>query len=238
MAIWYGHQVASVATSKHLSELSVQIGSSPKPDNKDHPTYDDITAQFIAKICAPYDAYESHLKQIREQLRQTTKVDCHPTNELQSEVDDSLIPTYQTQLGLLCFAELHERTRKYAAFALLHSYQVHPTDVDDGLQAGYLALWERLQREPELLKDKSLALISKGIIYKALHAIRGDWKFRQHTQAEIKEASKGGWGTHSYESRQTDIRIDVHQAISEFAQHILTAEKGKQANYSLCALYG
>ena len=66
--------------------------------------------------------------------------------------------------------------------------RVHPTDIDDGLQAGYLGFWERLQQEPELLKDKPLAWIAKGIIYKALHAIRGDWKFRQHTQAKIGEA--------------------------------------------------
>jgi hypothetical protein len=115
---------------------------------------------------------------------------------------------------------------------------VQPVDLDDGLQAGYAHLWERLQREPEGLKDKPMAWIGKGIVYKALHAIRHDWMYQKHTQATEGRSSTDRRGTQSPESRQTDMRIDIHQAIAQVAQHILTHEKGKQLSRDLWALYG
>lgn len=122
---------------------------------------------------------------------------------------------------------------------------MNEADLDDGLQAGYLRLWERLQRQPELLEDKALAWIGKGLIFTALHATRGDWQFRRHTHAhgdqpleQPTHSSKPGFRAHSKETRQTDIRTDLHQAIADAAHHIETHEKGKREQYDLWALYG
>ncbi len=227
IAIWYRELVAPVASLKL------------QPKNEAHSTEQkDSSAQLLTKLRAPYDASEQQLKQIHQQLKQHSNSNCDSPNEFQEVGHAASIPTYVTALGILSFAELHERTRKYAAFALLHTYQVHSADVDDGLQAGYVGLWERLQQEPEILKDKSLAWIGKGIIYKALHSLRADWTYQNHIQAEEARSSTDRPGTQSLESRQADIRTDIHQAIVEVAQHILETKKGKRADYDLWALYG
>jgi DNA-directed RNA polymerase specialized sigma24 family protein len=145
---------------------------------------------------------------------------------------------YETGLGILTFAQLHERTRKYAAFILHHTHQVQPADIDDGLQVGFTQLWERLNQEPTSLQDKSLAWIGKGIVYQALHAIRQDWGYQKHTQAEQGRSSTDRRGTHSLESRQIDQRTDLHLAITNVANDIVSNGKGKQADYDLWALYG
>jgi hypothetical protein len=155
------------------------------------------------------------------------------------------ICTYPTPFGTLTFEELVERTRKYAAYSLRYTYQVHEANIDDGLQADYLRLWQRLQAHPELLQDKSLAWIGKGIVFTALHATRGDWQFRRHTLIEdgnVVEgemwAAKKDFVAYSRESRQTDIRVDLHQAIEQVAQNILTEKRGKRRDHNLWALYG
>ncbi len=219
--------------------VAASISSKVQSENEAHTTQQkDSSAQILAKIRAPYDAHEEQLKQIRQKLKQRSNNNYTVSNVSQEDDYSSPTPSYITSLGILSFAELHERTRKYAAFALGHTYQVRPADVDDGLQAGYLRLWERLQCEPRLLKDKSLAWIGKGIIFQALHTLRGDWTYENHVQAEEGRSSTDRRGTQSLESRQTDIRIDLHQAIAKVAENILTVEKGKRADHDLWALYG
>lgn len=166
-------------------------------------------------------------------------------DELPAKVEPSSSCTYETAFGSFSFVELVEHTRNYAAFALRYTYQVNEADIDDGLQAGCLRLWQRLEEQPNLLRDKSLAWIGKGVIYTALHATRGSWQFRQKTHAngvqaweQMPRASHGGWAAHSWESRQTDIRIDLHRAIQVVAERILTDEKGKRRDHDLWALYG
>ncbi len=166
-------------------------------------------------------------------------------NELPTHTESSPICTYPTSFGTFTFPELVERTRKYASFALHHTYQVNQADIDDGLQMGFLRLWQRLQQQPQLLHDKSLAWIGKGIIFSALHATRGDWQFRQKTLTDSEEAlegrtraSKNGFAAHSWESRQTDIRIDLHYAIRGVAENILAEKCGKPRDHNLWALYG
>ena len=101
------------------------------------------------------------------------------------------LPFAPIQLHLARFPFLNcvERTRKYAAFALRATYQVNEADIDDGLQAGYLRLWQRLEQQPDLLEDKALAWIGKGMIYTALHATRGDWQFRRQTCSMEEEVA-------------------------------------------------
>ncbi len=192
-------------------------------------------AQIIAKIQAPYEAQEKQLKRLLKRVHQASDADSGP---YLPEKDNVLLPIYATSLGDLSFAELIDKTRKYAAYALNTTYHVSPADVGDGLQAGYLHLWRRLQDEPDLLKDKAMAWIGKGVIYKGLHALRGDWRYQQRVVAEEGRSSTDRRGKHSPESRAADIQMDIYRAIAEVAEQAITTGKGKQANQTLWALYG
>ncbi len=193
--------------------------------------------ELTERLRKPYDQDLEALGHLRTTLGAPENRAQNQTTEENNSVEVAEV-RYETGIGTLNFEELSERTRKYAAFVLYHTHQVQPVDLDDGLQAGYAHLWERLQREPESLKDKPMAWIGKGIVFKALHAIRHDWMYQKHTQATEGRSSTDRRGTQSPESRQTDMRIDIHQAIAQVAQHILTHEKGKQAEHDLWALYG
>ena len=193
--------------------------------------------ELIERLMTPYDQALEALGDLRTKVGAPKNGTQAQTSEENSSPEAAQV-RYETGIGTLNFEELHQRTRKYAAFVLYHTHQVQPVDLDDGLQAGYAHLWEGLQREPERLKDKPIAWIGKGIVYKALHAIRHDWMYQKHTQAAEGRSTTDKRGTQSPESRQTDMRIDIHQAIAQVAQHILTHEKGKQAEHDLWALYG
>jgi hypothetical protein len=226
VAIWYGEQVAPVPLPSPSQSPKPQFDSYSKDNHHDKPS------DHLSEIAAPYNVYLHYLSQMLAEVKPPLVSEDYQCDAIKTD------ETYDTGLGILSFAVLHERTRKYAAFVLHHTYQVHPNDIDDGLQAGYSYLWEQLKQEPDILKDKQLAWIGKGIVYKALHAIRHDWTYQKYTQAEEGKSSTDRRGTHSPESRQIDMRIDLHQAIATVANHILTNEKGKQADYDLWALYG
>lgn len=194
-------------------------------------------SELTTRLRKPYDQALEALGNLQTTLGEAENRSQEQTTEENTSGEDAPV-RYETGLGTLNFEELHERTRKYTAFVLYHSHQVRPSEVDDGLQAGYTHLWERLEREPEILKDKPMAWIGKGIAFKALHAIRHDWRYEKHTQGAEGRSTTDRRGTQSPESRQTDMRVDIHQAIAQVAQHILTHEKGKQADHDLWALYG
>ncbi len=197
-----------------------------------------IADQICAKIRGPYVLYDAHLARMHKRLQPPLSTEVFPLDELEGESPSTQEVTYLTGLGTLSFPQLYEQTRKYAAFVLHHTYQVSPIDIDDGLQAGYEHLWKRLQQDPEVLKDKTMAWIGKGIVYPALHAIRHDWQYQKHVQAEEGRTSTDRRGKHSPESRQIDMRTDIHKAIGEVANHILKEEKGKRADHDMWALYG
>jgi hypothetical protein len=128
---------------------------------------------------------------------------------------------------------------------LHHTYQVNAAVVDDGLQAGYLRLWRRLQQNPKLLEDKTLAWVSKGLVFTALHTTRPDWQFRQHTAGDGERqlehtfhSQQALFRAHSMETRQADLRLDLQRAIGQVADDILTHHKGKRVDHDLWALYG
>lgn len=193
--------------------------------------------ELTDRLRKPYEQALEALGNLQTRLGAPENISQIPTTE-ESTFVEGAEGRYETGLGTLNFEELHERTRKYTAFVLYHSHQVRPGDVDDGLQAGYTHLWERLLREPKILKDKPMAWIGKGIVFKALHAIRHDWSYQNHTQDAEGRSTTDRRGTQSSESRQIDMRIDIHQAIAEVARYILTHEKDKLAEHSLWALYG
>ena len=226
-------------------EQSVPVFPAPEPHVPASEERAVTTAALLAKLRAPYDRYDRYLKRLHKQLQPSTSVQDGTASAAPENGEVPPVCTYPTPLGTLSFPELHERTRKYAAFALRHTYAVNEADIDDGLQAGYLRLWQRLEQQPHLLEDKGLAWIGIGIVYTALHATRKDWQFRRQTRADgeqalqvMPHAGKGSSRSHSGESRQTEIRIDVQRAIGVVAERILTEQRGKRQDHDLWALYG
>jgi DNA-directed RNA polymerase specialized sigma24 family protein len=156
-------------------------------------------------------------------------------------------PTFTTCFGIVPFETLYHRTRRYAAYVLHHTY--HLQEVDDGLQAGYLALWQRLSQTPDLLQGKSLAWIGRFIAHAALHAARYERQASRHAggqkgKQKAKEDgeyfvwSAVGYTPHSRETRQIDTRIDLHKAVKTVAEAILYQPSNKRQDYELWALYG
>jgi hypothetical protein len=174
----------------------------------------------------------------------TEPLDTYETTSAEAEKVEAHFPTC---FGRVSFETLYEQTRRYAAYVLHHTYHLH--EVDDGLQAGYLALWKRLLQQPDLLKDKSRAWMGRFIAHAALHATRGDWKThpregRQQMNQNAKDNgeylvwSAGGYSTHSWEPRRSDTRIDLHKAVKTVAEAILAQPRGKHRDRALWALYG
>jgi hypothetical protein len=237
----------SVLTAEKVpaAALPVQVFPPPEPSYCDEQTPAVTTETILAKIRAPYDRHLRGLARTRKRLRVSTAVEADAADEPPICAEPAPEPTYPTPFGALSFPALYDRTRKYAAYVLHYTYQVNAADLDDGLQAGYGQLWQRLQSQPDLLQDKSLAWIGKGIVYRALHATRGDWQFRRRTVPDQQGTLDSGprpakveWKAHSRETRQADVRTDVHRAIQTVAEHILSGKGGKRGDHDLWALYG
>lgn len=202
-----------------------------------------LSDPYLQTLRARYDKRLKQLTTLRRRLRRSNPVETSaapspPTPEPLSP------PTFPTPSGPLSFDELYQRTRKYAAAILHHHYYVDPADVNDGLQAGYLALWQRLRQQPDLLEDKSLSWMGKFIVYAALHATRGDWQFKKKAASHDEELHRPSRGAkppahaHSRETRQTDTRLDLLATIAACAADLLAQPAGKQQTYTLWALYG
>lgn len=224
---------------------SVQVFPAPEPHVPKPEARAVTTAALLTKLRTPYDRYDRYLRRLHKQLQPSASAQDGTADVAPENGETPPVCTYPTPLGRLSFPELHERTRRYAAFALRHTYEVNEADIDDGLQAGYLRLWQRLEQQPHLLEDKGLAWIGIGIVYTALHATRKDWQFRRQTRADGEQAlqekfpsGKGSSRAHSGESRQVDIRIDVQRAVGAVAERILTEQRGKRQDHDLWALYG
>jgi len=153
---------------------------------------------------------------------------------------------YQTVWGNLTFTELHERTRRYAAHMLREDSRYRDNDVDDGLQVAYLKLWQRLQAEPKLLVGRGIAWIGKFLFYGAVHTRQKEHRLsKRQVEAENDHAgfvdslttASGVARPHSHESRQADIRIDLHAAIVTAANYILMHYQGLEQIRALWALY-
>jgi hypothetical protein len=158
---------------------------------------------------------------------------------------------FPTVWGPLSFEQLYAQTYNYAAHILFYDSRYPQASLDDGLQMGYLKLWKRLQTDPDLLSERRIGWIGRFIFNGALHTQQKEWRV-QKRQAGIKEPTSNDVSEmferqilrsrtqrpHSHESRQADIRMDLHSAIASVATSILALPAGKEQDRQLWALYG
>lgn len=168
----------------------------------------------------------------------------------QNSILQSVEPQYRTFWGSLSFDEIYERSYRYAYSLLYRDHRFNPDNVEDGLQVGYLKLWQRLKKEPDLLSDLNIAWLGKFIFNAAFHTRQQEQRITNKEYKprnpqdilsegfEFFELGTGTYRKHSPESRQTDTRIDLEWAITATATIILQLPSGKEQDRQLWALYG
>ena len=161
---------------------------------------------------------------------------CHHAGLFETELADAT--HYPTATGSLTFESLCEATRRYAAYIFFHRYHLHPTSVDEALQAGYSRLWERLHANPDYLIDKNAAGIGQQVVFEGLHAFRPEQRYQRQVTTLTGKEKPSASRPHSVESRQSDLRLDVHEAIRTVAERILQEKSKKRRDHNLWALYG
>lgn len=157
-----------------------------------------------------------------------------------SPPDDAASPseTFPTAFGPVSFECLLERTRRYAAYIFTHTYHLSPEAVDEALQAGYCRLWDKLREQPDHLAEADVPRIGQQIVFHALHAHHPETRYQRHLKGLLDGGQKPTARPHSTESRQSDLRLDIQQAIRQVAEHILAESPGKGRDHRLWALYG
>lgn len=153
--------------------------------------------------------------------------------------------TYATPWGTVTFTEFVEVSRRYLQ-AVIARQLTDADDLtrDDILQRTYIAVWKRLQKEPDWLgDDKPKAFVGVIAKHMSLTKARGQMsQSRRETPLEeytvegshVPHVVRGG---HSPESRQADVRIDLLAAIRRTAESILDELSDKPQQYALWALY-
>ncbi len=227
----YGERVSPVLHPEQAPQrASIQIY--PPPINREvH------LAALRARVEAPYRAAEAELRRLQKRLRTTAPEGEPDETQCPQEAADAAITRYPTEAGALSFEELYDSTRGYVAAVLNRRFGIPFGKIDDCLQGAYLALWRRLQDTPDALADKGKPYTATRLIYDALHALKSDWRYARHVDDRVGQVSSPQ-ARHSHESRQTDIRADLHQAIAQVADTILTTTRGKRTLHELWALYG
>lgn len=146
--------------------------------------------------------------------------------------------TFITGFGEVSFEALMERTRRYAAYIFLYTYHFPPEGVDEALHLGYCRLWEQLNAQPNRLAEKDVPSIGQHVVFQALHALRPEITYRHQIRDEVVNGQGQPSRPHSVESRQTDLQLDLLQAIGAVAETILQHKPGKRRDHELWALYG
>ncbi len=233
MAQAYGEQVAPVVPSRP-SRFAGQIFPPPPELSPSRPTHPPRLnpETFQAKRQMPYVEGE-------KQLPLPPTDDASDAKPQPQGTDEAPQLRYATASGRYTFEELHDDTRRYVAAVLLRRYGLHPSRMDDALQGGYLRMLRRLHARPDAYADKGKAYFATQLVFDALHSLSADGRYQRRIQDGEGHSTSDSHARHSPESRQTDVRHDLHQAIAQVAQAILSSgNRRRHIELDLWALYG
>lgn len=234
----YGEQVSPAPKQEQRPHpASVQLYPAPEPSTSSPINREAHLAALRARVEAPYRAGEQDLCRLQKRLRRTSSEGEPDEDPPLQEATHSEIIRFPTEAGALSFEELYASTRGYVAAILNRRFGIPFGKLDDCLQAAYLTLWRRLHDTPDALADKGKPYIAIRLIYDALHALKSDWRYAQHIDDRVGQVSNPQ-ARHSHDSRQSDLRADLHQAIAQVADTILSTTRGKRTLHDLWALYG
>lgn len=104
----------------------------------------------------------------------------------ETELEEPEEPQYATVWGQITFADLYQRTQRTAGAVMVNAHgMTNPEDVDDCLQAGYLKVWQRLQKEPDWFVDKPKRYIVQAVV---LHSKSQRFSHNRHYRKLVYDA--------------------------------------------------
>lgn len=139
-------------------------------------------------------------------------------------------PRYNTGIGTLTFEELYKKTSRVVG-ALMRDVHgmTNPEDIDDCMQAGYLKIWQLLQKDPECFADKPKRYIVQAVLFRSKaqrFSHQRHYNKMLYDADPVQQKSVGLLTTH-----QVDTWIDLEQALAA------VAGQAEDAPASLLGLY-
>lgn len=128
-------------------------------------------------------------------------------------------PKYPTGFGILTFQELYASTDRIVGYTLREKLgMTNPEDVDDCMQAGYLKVWQQLQKNPLLLADKPKKYVVQAVVLRS-KAQRYAHLRHQRKIVYDADASTLRNGFHP-STQQIDTWIDLQQALAHVGEQV------------------
>lgn len=180
-------------------------GEKPDPHQRIRERYDALLAQCQTRLDAlPLQSGEA------------------PSSDDESETPSSEVveQVYDTGIGRVTFAELYAKTSRIVGASLRDMYQLtHPEDVDDCIQSGYFKVWQRLQKTPDLFKDKPKRYIVRAILFRS-KAQR--FSHNRHYRKIVWDAEpeRPANRADDFNARRADTWIDLAQALATVVHQI------------------
>lgn len=166
--------------------------------------------QMRAVASAPYEGAVQRLQALWTSLNIPEEVEPEP------QVPEPV--TYPTGFGTLTFDEIHNRTRGLAAHIMRKQYGLeNEDDINDSLQFGYLKLWEKLQTDPGFAEGKSDRFVARSVCFRAKNERFRHLRHITRNDILPEETHAPGFRAHSWESRLSDLRIDLEWALAAVA---------------------
>ena len=176
--------------------------------------------------------YDIHLDRLEQLHKSLITVDPNQfqleppfTEEEQPEI------TYPTLFGEVTFAQIHERTHRIAGFEMQAQLGMdNPADIDDCLQSGYLKIWRKLQKNPEMFADKPKRYLVKSVV---LHSKAQRFAHNRHYRklAFHKNVELQFERRPELTIPQAETWMDLAAAINQVAQNV------DNQQYLLVSLY-
>lgn len=144
----------------------------------------------------------------------------------------ALEPVYPVKASHMTFAQLYERTSRIVGSVLCDVYgMTDPDDVDDCLQSGYLKVWQKLQADPQMFKDKPIRYVVTAVL------LRSKVQRFAHIRHHRKMASDfdPNWlgSVDDLKAHRVDTWIDLADAIATVAHAVMEKPVDLLALYTL-----
>src|SRR3989304_4419417 len=122
-------------------------------------------------------------------------------------------------MGELTFEQLYQKTSRIVGAIMRDAHgMTNPEDIDDCMQAGYLKVWQQLQKDPECFADKPKKYIVQAVVFRS-KAQR--FSHKRHYNKIVFDADPMEQHSASIMTpRQVDTWIDLEQALGHVARQV------------------
>ena len=134
--------------------------------------------------------------------------------------------------GTVTFEQLYQKTSRIVGSIMRDVHgMTNPEDIDDCMQAGYLKVWQQLQKDPDCFVDKPKKYIVQAVVFRS-KAQR--FSHKRHYNKIIYDADPIVQRSASIMTTgQVDTWIDLEQALGHVARQIEDAPAALLGLYCL-----